>query len=76
MDAQDKHRLQVCVEEISAILYRNSPPENLTTLEGIELAVRDHMLTHISPKVGFFLSQQAQVQPKGKSAPSKAVSER
>jgi hypothetical protein len=76
MDAQDKQRLQACVDEISEILYRNTPPEKLTNLEAIELAVRDHMLTHVSPKIGFFLSKRQRAQSKEKSASSKAVLER
>jgi hypothetical protein len=54
MNTQQTKRLQACVQEISEILYQNTPPENLTTLEGIEKAVRGHMLTEISPRVGFF----------------------
>jgi hypothetical protein len=54
MNAQETKRLQACVQEISEILYRNTPPEELTTLDGIEQAVRQHMLKEVSPKVGFF----------------------
>jgi hypothetical protein len=75
MDTQDTKRLQACVKEISEILCRNTPPENLTTLEGIEQAVREHMLTQVSPKVGFFLSKQSQAQREGKGEPSKTVLE-
>jgi hypothetical protein len=75
MNAQETKRLQACVQEISEILYRNTPPEELTTLDGIEQAVRGHMLKEVSPKVGFFLSKQAQAQRKGKNVPSKAVLE-
>jgi hypothetical protein len=75
MNAQEKKRLQACVQEISEILYRNTPPEALTTLDGIEQAVRQHMLKEVSPRVGFFLSKQAQAQRKANHAPSKAVLE-
>ena len=34
MDAQQTKRLQACVQEISEILYQNTPSEELTTLEG------------------------------------------
>jgi hypothetical protein len=54
MDAQQTQRLQACVQEISEILYQNTPTEELTTLEGIEKAVRSHMLKEVSPRVGFF----------------------
>jgi hypothetical protein len=75
MNAQQTQRLQACVQEISEILYENTPAEALTTLEGIEQAVRSHMLKEVSPRIGFFLSKQAQAQRKVKRAPSKAVSE-
>jgi hypothetical protein len=75
MDAQQTKRLQACVQEISEILYQNTPTEELRTLEGIEKAVRGHMLKEVSPRVGFFLSKQAQAQREAKGALSKAVSE-
>jgi hypothetical protein len=75
MDAQQTKRLQACVQEISEILYQNTPTEELTTLEGIEKAVRGHMLKEVSPRIGFFLSKQAQAQHKASRAPSKAVLE-
>lgn len=75
MNAQETKRLQACVQEISEILYRNTPPEELTTLNGIEQAVRQHMLKEVSPKVGFFLSKQVRAQRKVKNVRSKAVLE-
>lgn len=75
MNAQQTQRLQACIQEISEILYQNTPSEELTTLEGIEKAVRGHMLKEVSPRVGFFLSKQVREQHKAKRAPSKAVLE-
>ena len=75
MNAQETNRLKACVQEISEILYRNTPPEELTTLDGIEQAVRGHMLKEVSPKVGFFLSKQVQAQWAAKTVNSKAVLE-
>jgi hypothetical protein len=75
MNAQETKRLKACVQEISEILYRNTPPEELTTLDGIEQAVRGHMLKEVSPQVGFFLSKQVQAQRKAKNVRSKAVLE-
>lgn len=75
MNAQQTKRLQACVQEISEILYQNTPSEELTTLEGIEKAVRGHMLKEVSPRIGFFLSKQVQEQAKASRAPSKAVLE-
>ena len=75
MNAQQTKRLQACVQEISEILYENTPAEELTTLEGIEQAVRGHMLKEVSPRIGFFLSKQVRAQHEAKHARSKAVSE-
>jgi hypothetical protein len=75
MNAQETKRLEACVQEISEILYRNTPPEEVKTLDGIEQAVRGHVLKEVSPRIGFFLSKQAQAQRKEKNARSKVVSE-
>jgi hypothetical protein len=40
------------------LLYSETAPEQLTTLEGIEFAVRGHILEHVSPEIGHFLLQQ------------------
>jgi hypothetical protein len=66
MDAQQTKRLQACVQEISEILYQNTPTEELTTLEGIEKAVRGHMLKEVSPRVGFFFVKTSTGTTQGK----------
>ena len=58
MTPEEAQRLQACVQEMAAILYRNTPAEELKTLEGIEKAVRQQMLEHVSPEVGVFLSSK------------------
>jgi hypothetical protein len=75
MNAQEKKRLQACFQEISEILYCNTPAEELTSLDATEQAVRQHMLKEVSPGVGVFLSKRSQAQREGKDASSKAVSE-
>jgi len=44
------------VQELSEILYRNTPPERCQSLEGIEQSVREHLLESIGPDMAFFLS--------------------
>jgi hypothetical protein len=42
-------------------LYRNAKEKNeeqLQTLEGIELAVREQLLENVSPNLGIFLSRK------------------
>ena len=58
MTPEEAQRLQACVQEIAAILYPNTPASELKTLEGIEKAVRQQMLEHVSPEVGIFLSSK------------------
>ena len=58
MTPEEAQRLQACVQEIAAILHRNTPAEELKTLEGIEKAVRPKMLEYVSPEVGIFLSSK------------------
>ena len=62
---EDQQKLEEHSQEIVAILYRNAEAKNieqLKTLEGIELAVREQMLENVSPKIGIFLSSQAMAQ--------------
>jgi hypothetical protein len=62
MTPEDKQKIEEHTREIAAILYRNAKEKNakqLETLEGIELAVREQVLEHVSPDIGIFLSTQA-----------------
>jgi len=58
MERDKQEQIQEHVRAIAAILYEDTPVEQLQTLEGIEKAVRAHILEHISPELGLFLSQQ------------------
>jgi hypothetical protein len=62
MTPEDSQKLQVYLEAVAAILYHNSEPEQLKTLEGIEQAVRQQVLEHVSPQIGVFLSKKQQQQ--------------
>lgn len=65
MTPEEAQRLQECVREIAAILYKDTPTEELTSLERIEKTVRQQMLAHVSPEVGLFLSSKLPEQFKG-----------
>lgn len=68
MPSEDKERLEACTREIAEILYRNAEAkdvEQLKTLEGIGIAVRDQMLENVSPNIGIFLSKRAVGQKQG-----------
>ena len=59
MTPEDQVRLQQSVQIIADILYRNTPHEQLQTLEGIEQAVRTQTQRYVMPQLGVFLLQQA-----------------
>jgi hypothetical protein len=58
MTPEQQQAIQTHVEAISAILYADCEPESLKTLEDIELAVKEKVLTHVTPQIGIFLSTQ------------------
>lgn len=69
MSPQDKERLEACTKEIAEILYRNAEAkdaEQLKTLEGIEIAVREQMLENVSPNVGIFFVEKSSGTKAGK----------
>lgn len=65
MTESEKNEIHTHVQAIAAILYKDTEsrePERLTSLEGIELAVREQMQQCVSKDIGIFLSKQAQGQ--------------
>lgn len=64
MTPEEQQAIKIHADAIAAILYRNTDEAKLQSLEGIEQAVRHHMLESVSPQVGIFLSKQrARQQP-------------
>jgi len=61
MDCEKKAQIQAHARALAALLYEETDPEQVKTLVGIEAAVRGHLLKHVSPEIGDFLSQQAAV---------------
>ncbi len=64
MTPEKAKELKAHLQAIAAILYEETPPEKLNTLEEIEQTVRQKVLKHVSPEIGVFLSKQSQVKPK------------
>lgn len=62
MDASKEARLKALTQELAELLYEETDPEEVKTLEGIENAVRGHLLEHVGPELGHFLSAQAAAQ--------------
>lgn len=58
MTPEEQQAIKIHANAIAAILYRNTEEAKLESLAGIEQAVRQHMLEHVSPQVGVFLSKQ------------------
>ena len=64
MTPEEKVIVQEKLQEIAAILYKNTQSEKLTTFETVELSVREHLLETVAPAIGnfFLLRQEAKEQ--------------
>lgn len=72
MDADKLQQIQAHARAIADLLYDETAPEQLATLEGIEAAVRGQILEYVSPEIGNFLSPQQAAQVAGEVGNSKA----
>jgi hypothetical protein len=63
MTPEKTEALKAHLKAIAAILYEETPPEKINTLEEIEQTVRQKVLKHVSPEIGVFLFNRSQVQP-------------
>lgn len=57
MTPDKEQALKTHLEAIAQILYDESDPEAMKTLEGIELTIRQQIQAHVSPELGLFLSE-------------------
>lgn len=71
MTPEQQEALQEHIQAIAKILYDDTQSEQLTSLAGIEQAVRSQMQKHVMPEVGVFLSQRRQAQAPGTNGESK-----
>lgn len=66
MDASKAEQIKAHARAIAKLLYEETEatsPDSLETFEGIELALRGHILEHIGPEIGeFFVKQQVAAQ--------------
>ena len=62
MTPEKAKELKTYLQAIAAILYEETSPEELNTLEEIEQTVRQKVLKHVSPEIGVFLFKQSQAQ--------------
>jgi len=52
MSPEERQEIAVYTQAIAKILYKNTPPEQLTSLGRIEEVVRDRMQEYVMPEVG------------------------
>lgn len=62
MKPEQEQALKAHLQAIAQILYDDSDPNTLQTLEGIEMTVRQKIQAHVSPELGNFLSERLQEQ--------------
>lgn len=72
MDAAKEARFKALTAELAELLYSETDPKQVETLEGIEESVRGHILERVGPELGNFLLQQAAAQVADESVVSKA----
>lgn len=58
MKAEKLEKIKAHANAIAELLYEETEPEQVKTLEGIEKTVRNHLLDYVNPEVAKFLSQQ------------------
>jgi len=75
MTPEKQQALQEHIQAIAKILYDDTAREQLTSLAGIEEAVRSQMQKHVMPEVGVFLSQLPQAQAQATDGDLKVSSE-
>lgn len=65
MQPAQEQALKAHLQAIAKILYDDSAPDAMQTLEGIEMTVRQKIQAHVSPALGNFLLERLQQQPQG-----------
>ena len=57
MEADQLKQIKAHANAIAELLYTETDSEQVKTLEGIEEAVRKHLIDYVNPEVAKFLSQ-------------------
>lgn len=60
MEPEQQQALKAHLQAIAKILYDDSDPDAMQTLEGIEMTVRQKIQAHVSPELGNFLLERLQ----------------
>ena len=72
MKPEQEQALKADLQAIAQILYDDSDPNTMQTLEGIEMTLRQKIQAHVSPELGNFLLERFQEQPQAVQEPWKA----
>jgi hypothetical protein len=75
MDAAKEAQIKAHALALAELLYDETDSEQVKTLAGIEVAVRDHLLTYVGPEIGNFLSAQAAARAEVENAIFRALSD-
>jgi hypothetical protein len=62
MNSKDRYELKKHLKAAAAILYSNTPSDQLQDFESLELALRDQLQAHVQPVFGEFFLKSAQEQ--------------
>ncbi|NER26018.1 MAG: ISKra4 family transposase [Symploca sp. SIO1C2] len=63
MTPSEREEMEACIKRASEILYNNTDTDSLSTLADIEIAVRNQVLEHVSPKIApFFIAKKTHTQ--------------
>jgi hypothetical protein len=63
MNSKDRYELDKHLKAAAAILFKNTPEDQLQDFESLELALREQLQANIQPIIGNFFWQAAQEQP-------------
>jgi hypothetical protein len=67
MKPEQEQALKAHLQAMAQILYDDSDPNTMQTLEGIEMTVRQKIQAHVSSELGNFLLERLQEQSQGDS---------
>jgi hypothetical protein len=70
---KETRELNKHLEAAAAILFKNTPKEELQDFESLELALRDQLAAHVHPTFGHFFYAAAQKQVPEESEESRLV---
>lgn len=65
MKPEQEQALKAHLQAIAKILYDDSDPDTMQTLEGVEMTVRQKIQAYVSPELGIFLLERLQEQSQG-----------